>query len=44
MTRFEMVPIQFLMNTYGLSEQDAKVKVIQDFVEVKEDFEMKETK
>ena len=33
---------QFLINTYGYSEYDAKVKVMQDFDEVKEDFEMKE--
>ncbi len=33
---------QFLINTYGYSEYDAKVKVMQDFEEVKEDFEMKE--
>ena len=32
----------FLFNTYGYSEYDAKVKVMQDFDEVKEDFEMKE--
>ena len=35
---------QFLINTYGYSEYDAKVKVMQDFDEVKEDFEMKEIK
>ena len=35
---------QFLINTYGYSEHDAKVKVMQDFDEVKEDFEMKEIK
>ena len=35
---------QFLINTYGYSEHDAKVKVMQDFDEVKEDFEMKEMK
>ena len=33
---------QFLINTYGYTEYDAKVKVMQDFEEVKEDFEMKE--
>ena len=33
---------QFLINTYGYTEYDAKVKVMQDFDEVKEDFEMKE--
>ena len=33
---------QFLIKTYGFSEHDAKVKVMQDFDEVKEDFEMKE--
>ena len=32
---------QFLIKTYGYSEHDAKVKVMQDFDEVKEDFEMK---
>ena len=35
---------QFLINTYGYSEYDAKVKVMQDFDEVKEDFELKEIK
>ena len=35
---------QFLIKTYGFSEHDAKVKVMQDFDEVKEDFEMKEMK
>ena len=35
---------QFLINTYGYSEYDAKVKVMQDFDEVKEDFEFKEIK
>ena len=35
---------QFLIKTYGFSEHDAKVKVKQDFHEVKEDFEMKEMK
>ena len=35
---------QFLINTYGYSEYDANVKVMQDFDEVKEDFEMKEIK
>ena len=35
---------QFLINTYEYSEHDAKVKVMQDFDEVKEDFEMKEIK
>ena len=33
---------QFLINTYGYSEYDAKVKVMQDFDEVQEDFELKE--
>jgi len=33
---------QFLIKTYGFSEHDAKVKVMQDFDEVKEDFETKE--
>ena len=33
-----------LIKTYGFSEHDAKVKVMQDFDEVKEDFEMKEMK
>ena len=35
---------QFLIKTYGFSEHDAKVKVMQDFDEVKEDFETKEIK
>ena len=35
---------QFLIKTYGFSEHDAKLKVMQDFDEVKEDFEMKEMK
>ena len=35
---------QFLIKTYGYSEHDAKVKVMQDFDEVKEDFELKEIK
>ena len=35
---------QFLIKTYGFSEHDAKVKVMQDFNEVKEDFETKEIK
>ena len=34
----------FLIKTYGFSEHDAKVKVMQDFDEVKEDFETKEIK
>ena len=33
---------QFLIKTYGYSEHDAKVKVMQDFDEVKEDFETKD--
>ena len=33
---------QFLIKTYGYSEHDAKVKVIGDIEEVKEDFENKE--
>ena len=33
---------QFLIKNYGYSEYDAKVKVMQDFEEVKEDFELKE--
>ena len=33
---------QFLIKTYGFSKYDAKVKVMQDFDEVKEDFERKE--
>ena len=33
---------QFLIKTYGYSEHDAKVKVMGDFEEVKEDFENKE--
>jgi hypothetical protein len=35
---------QFLIKYYGFSEHDAKVKVMQDFDEVKEDFETKEIK
>jgi len=35
---------QFLINTYRFSEHDAKVKVMQDFNKVKEDFENKKTK
>ena len=35
---------QFLIKTYEFTEQDAKVKVMQDFDEVKEDFETKEIK
>ena len=35
---------QFLINTYGYSENDAKVKVMQDFDEVKKDFEFEEKK
>jgi len=35
---------QFLIKTFGFSEHDAKVKVMQDFDEVKEDFETKEIK
>ena len=30
---------QFLINTYEYSEYDARVKVMQDFEEVKKDFE-----
>jgi hypothetical protein len=30
---------QFLIKTYGYTELDAKVKVMGDFEEVKEDFE-----
>ena len=33
---------QFLIKTYVYSEQDARIKVMQDFDEVKEDFERKE--
>ena len=33
---------QFLIKTYGFSEHDAKIKVMQNFDEVKEDFENKE--
>ncbi len=33
---------QFLINTYGYSEHDAKIKVMQDFDEIKKDFEIKE--
>ena len=32
---------QFLIKTYGYSEHDAKVKVMQDFDEVNEDYEIK---
>jgi len=32
---------QFLIKSYGFSEHDAKVKVMQDFDDVKEDFETK---
>ena len=35
---------QFLIKTYGYTEHDAKVKVMGDFEEVKEDFENKEKK
>jgi hypothetical protein len=35
---------QFLIKTYGYTEHDAKVKVMGDFEEVKEDFENKEIK
>ena len=35
---------QFLIKTYGFSGHDAKVKVMQDFDEVKKDFETKEIK
>ena len=35
---------QFLINTYRYSEHDAKAKVMQDFDEVKKDFENKDTK
>ena len=35
---------QFLIKTYGYTEHDAKVKVMEDFEEVKEDFENKEIK
>ena len=35
---------QFLIKTYGFSEHDAKVKVMQDFDEIKKDFETKEIK
>ena len=30
---------QFLIKTYGYSEHDARIKVMQDYDEVKEDFE-----
>ena len=33
---------QFLIKTYVFSEHDARIKVMQDFDEVKEDFERKE--
>ena len=32
---------QFLIKTYGYSEHDARIKVMQDYDEVKEDFERK---
>ena len=32
---------QFLIKTYGFSEHDARIKVMQDYDEVKEDFERK---
>ena len=32
---------QFLIKTYGFSEHDARKKVMQDYDEVKEDFERK---
>ena len=35
---------QFLIKIYGFSEHDAKVKVMQDIDDVKEDFETKEIK
>ena len=35
---------QFLSKAYGFSEHYAKKKVMQDFDEVKEDFETKEIK
>lgn len=35
---------QFLIRSHGFSEHDAKVKVMQDFDEIKEDFETKEIK
>ena len=33
---------QFLIKTYGFSEHDARIKVMQDYDGVKEDFERKE--
>ena len=33
---------QFLIKTYGYSEHDARIKVMQDYDEVKKDFERKE--
>ena len=33
---------QFLIKTYGYSEHDARIKVMQDYDEIKEDFERKE--
>jgi len=35
---------QFLINTFGYSEHDAKLKVMLNFDEVKESFENEETK
>ena len=32
---------QFLIKTYGFSDHDARKKVMQDYDEVKEDFERK---
>ena len=34
---------QFLIKTYGFSEHDARKKVMQDYDEVKEDFERKKS-
>ena len=34
---------QFLIKKYGYTEQDAKVKVVVDFEDIKQDFENKET-
>jgi hypothetical protein len=36
---FPILMEQFLIKTYGYTEHDAKVKVMGDFEEVKEDFE-----
>ena len=35
---------QFLIKTYGYSQHEAELKVMQDFDDVKKDFEEKENK